>query len=198
MSNKRIGYLPAIGTLTDDCQFYGVNDAGESHPFTLGTLNKFVRTQGGIVSRNLANRGALVTRDGNYAVPQATNLLLPWTNYVYNDEFIWDSKAPTKLFVPRGVTRVRLQASVEFSVDTTGVRLIFLRRNGSESPTGLVGVIHPPSGLVGSTSCVSGVVDATHGDYFEFLVSMPSTSPTRNIVGSEFTWACMEIVEGAQ
>lgn len=175
--------------------------------FILSNQNEFVTIQSDgtnwqIVATNITynpymNRfyGANVYLTSNEATANTTDLSIPWDAAYYSDLGIWSSAAPTKLFVPAGVTKVRLSAGIRWSANTTGYRNVRIRSNpgGVYAANSIWGAADHIAGENGDCTITTGVIDVQDIEYFEIVVKQASGGAL-DVRAVEGTYFQMEIV----
>ncbi len=175
--------------------------------FILSNQNEFVTVQSDgtnwqIVATNITynpymNRfyGANVYLTANEATTNTTDLSVPWDAAYYSDLGIWSSAAPTKLFVPAGVTKVRLSAGIRWAPNTTGYRNVRIRSNpgGVYAANSIWGAADHITGENGDCTITTGVIDVQDIEYFELVVKQASGGAL-DVRAVEGTYFQMEIV----
>jgi len=153
---------------------------------------------GGVHTRiPLPFKGALVQRSTdltNVSFP----VLVPFQSTVYDTDSFWDVANPTRITVPAGVTKARLQGSLSLKPSaTTGGVFISFEKNGAGSAVGS-GVFTVRQGTSGYTNndfaANTAVVPVSAGDYFELRVNSTSSS-WDDIQAGNRTWFAVEVVE---
>jgi hypothetical protein len=139
-------------------------------------------------------KGALVKMTADLAVNTQVTQLIAWEEIVYDLGGFWSSLTPSRLTVPAGVTKIRLNAAV---YDSTGgasdFNLFQFHKNGALFTGSSTLRNHPDIGTH-LLSIASPVVEVAEGDYFEaFYQQQSDTSSTINAVRSHFS---VEVVEG--
>src|SRR5699024_940884 len=66
--------------------------------------------------------GAMVQLEQNYVLPSNKYVSIPWSKVTYNNAEFWDSNNPTRLVVPKGITKVRVAGNVLWDSNATGQR----------------------------------------------------------------------------
>lgn len=123
-------------------------------------------------------RGALVTRNTNSSANTTwPKIFLPNTS-VYDTDSIWNSGVnPTRLTVPNGVSRIRLQYYVILTASTfTGSIVLAMRQNGTTddypgAATTNVKISQNVGFLRNSYFGTTAVIPAVAGDYYEVRVN---------------------------
>jgi hypothetical protein len=142
-------------------------------------------------------KGALLQRSTdltNVSFP----VLIPFESTVYDTNVFWDAGNPSRITIPAGVTKVRLQGSVSLKASaTTGGVFISFEKNGAGSAVGS-GVFTVRQGTSGYTNndfaANTAVVPVSAGDYFELRVNSTSSS-WDDIQAGNRTWFAVEVVE---
>ena len=147
----------------------------------------------------LPYKGALIQRSTDLTSINFP-ILIPFQSTVYDTDTFWDIAHPTRITVPAGVTKVRLQGSVSLKsgADTGGVFVSF-EKNGSGGTIG-GGVFTVRQGTSGYTNnefaAGTAVLPVTEGDYFELRVNSTSSS-WDDVQAGIRTWFAIEVVETA-
>ena len=117
---------------------------------------------------------------------------IPWSKVTYNNAEVWDSNNPTRLVIPKGITKVRVAGNVLWDSNATGQRMLRILKNGTYS-LGLpytrdVAISTAPQNGTG------GVIPVKEGDYFEFEVYQDSEGD-RQFRADPYTWFSIEAIE---
>src|SRR5688572_2022027 len=116
-------------------------------------------------------QGALVFKTANQSIPNAA-----WTMAVWDDESIngydiggfFNPSQPSRLTVPAGVSRVRIQAqSIWQKGNGTGLRQLVVKKNGSFFPGDPIQNGVANNVTTADIGAVSPILNVTPGDYFE-------------------------------
>lgn len=139
--------------------------------------------------------GALMSISKPHTWKSTSYNMVPWDKALYNTGY-WNPQYPTRLTVPKGVTKVRLAGNIIW--ETVGVefqqgyRMIRMRKNGQYT-AGL-----PYSRYMGiSTSpanAMSAVIEVKEGDYFELEVYYRENKSLA-LRSDPYTWFSIEAVE---
>ncbi|MGI9498534.1 MAG: hypothetical protein ACR2P3_00725 [Geminicoccaceae bacterium] len=135
---------------------------------------------GGVHTRiPLPYKGALIQRSTdltNISFP----ILIPFQSTVYDTEDFWDVANPTRITIPAGVMKVRLQGSVSLkSGGTSGGVFVSFEKNGSGGRIGggVFTVLQGTSGYSNNEfTAGTAVLPVIPGDYFELRVNSTSSS----------------------
>ena len=125
---------------------------------------------------------------------------MPFQSTVYDTDAFWDAGNPSRLTIPAGVTKVRLQGSLSLKPSaTTGGVFISFEKNDAGSAVGS-GVFTVRQGTSGYTNndfaANTAVIPVTSGDYFELRVNSTSSN-WDDIQAGNRTWFAIEVVETA-
>ncbi len=175
--------------------------------FILSNQNEFVTVQCDgenwqIVATNITynpymNRfyGANVYLTSAEATANTTELEVPWDAAYYSDLGIWSSSNPTKLYVPAGVTKVRISAGIRWAANTVGYRNVRIRSNpgGVYAANSIWGAADHIAGENGDCTITTGVIDVQDIEYFELVVKQ-SSGGALDVRAVEGTYFQMEIV----
>src|SRR5699024_1879161 len=77
--------------------------------------------------------GAMVQLEQNYVLPSNKYVSIPWSKVTYNNAELWDSNDPTRLVVPKGITKVIVAGNVLWDSNATGQRMLRILKNGTYS-----------------------------------------------------------------
>lgn len=152
--------------------FYNADDAG-------GSIQSF--------------RGAMAKKSANQTGLNNTGAVVTWDSDVYDTDSIHDTGSNTsRLTVPAGVTKVRVAGAVRLqNVDSPYRVQCLIYKNGSASFDGAVGQVEQAFATGISVQCLTGVIEVTAGDYFEFYMS---GGGTLDVIAAR-SWFAMEIIE---
>jgi hypothetical protein len=141
-------------------------------------------------------RGALVTRAAQQSGANYSGVVaIAWDSEVYDTDGIHDPVTNnTRLTVPSGVTKVRLQANVDMtSVTASSDTVVFINKNGATF-TGTPRQRLNAGVTVPSHNIATAVVTVSAGDYFELVLFSADTSIDIRIADGA-SWFAMEIIE---
>ena len=136
--------------------------------------------------------GAMAKLDSNISLNTKTTLYVPWQSTLYNTSGFWNPTNPTRLTVPKGVSKVRIGANVLWSSNATGSRLLRVKQNGNYT-AGLPYVLKTTEGT-SATQGSSGVIPVKEGDYFELEVRHEA-GVAIDFRADPYTWFSIEVVE---
>ncbi len=144
-------------------------------------------------------RGALVYKTADQAISNATFNMLTWDVEEYDTDSIHSNVTNnSRLTVPAGVTRVKVICHIDWDGNTSGDRIIDIRRNGNTSGTVGVGGNIIPSTNFGDLEhhATTATLTVVSGDYFEVFVFQTSggSVDVQHVNGTK-TWFAMEIIE---
>lgn len=143
-------------------------------------------------------RGALACLSSNQSIANATDVTINFGAEDYDTNGIHDNATNnSRLTVPSGVTKVRLMGQMSFDTNSTGVRKVDLRRNGSSTFAGRVLVSYSTASSGRTYMQWSSPIMTVSGHYFEIRAYQDSGG-SLNIVGDADciqTWFAMEIIE---
>jgi len=128
-----------------------------------------------------AFRGALVINNGQVSIPNNTTTIYVFSSAngateEYDTDSIHDLVTnASRLIVPTGVTKVRLEAQINWSTNTTGDRTINFRKNGTNRMYPLYAAFRTASSISSTGWAVgptirTAVIAVAGGDYFELEV----------------------------
>jgi hypothetical protein len=128
--------------------------------------------------------------------PTGSNDAVPWDAADIDELGAWAaSPNPTRLTVPAGVSRVRLQANVTWTTNTTGYRRMYLQKNGAAFPGEfLVDSANHGSSTPINQNASTPALEVSSGDYFELFVQQISGG-NLDMQDSDTTWLAMEAVK---
>lgn len=142
--------------------------------------------------QDLRGAAARVSRSTDLTAQNySSETAISWNVEDFDDAGFYDAGSPTRLTVPSGVTRVRVDAA-GFLSDLTGgssnlLVHVAIRLNGTRI-TSFIGL----AGNAGAASATvtTGVIDVTPGDYFELHMRSPNDSSV-TFVSAE-SWMSIE------
>jgi hypothetical protein len=141
---------------------------------------------------------ATAIKGGAQTIATSVEVALIWNGTILNDGPMWSAGSPTRLTVPTGVSKVKLNGNIEWDAFTavTGNQInIFIKKNG----VGFPGMPLEQKSLAASTlnwctNISTGVLPVSPGDYFELFV-IQNTGTSKTITSANRNWFTMEIVE---
>ena len=136
--------------------------------------------------------GALVKLKENQPFDSNTYAMAIWGGAIYNTDGYWDPENPTRLTVPKGVTKVKVLASILWESNNDGFRQLRLKKNGNYT-YGLPYVRYKAVSTSGATG-TSSVIEVEEGDYFELDV-IQTSGKSINLREDPYTWMSIEAVE---
>lgn len=141
-------------------------------------------------------RGALVTKAADQTAANYTAApAIAWDSESYDTDSIHDNVTNnTRLTVPSGVTRVRLQGQARVEASTVDVyHALYIPKNGSLAYTGSTQIKVEAGSTIQVVNVTSPVLTVIAGDYFELWLEVETdTSVT---VKASSSWFAMEIIE---
>ena len=136
--------------------------------------------------------GALIKLKENQPLDSNTYAMAIWGGAIYNTDGYWDPENPTRLTVPKGVTKVKVLASILWESNNDGFRQLRLKKNGNYT-YGLPYVRYKAVSTSGATG-TSSVIEVEEGDYFELDV-IQTSGKSINLREDPYTWMSIEAVE---
>lgn len=136
--------------------------------------------------------GALIKLKENQPLDSNTYAMAIWGGAIYNTDGYWDPENPTRLTVPKGVTKVKVLASILWESNSDGFRQLRLKKNGNYT-YGLPYVRYQAVSTSGATG-TSSVIEVEEGDYFELDV-IQTSGKSINLREDPYTWMSIEAVE---
>ena len=136
--------------------------------------------------------GALVKLKENQPFDSNTYAMAIWGGAIYNTDGYWDPENPTRLTVPKGVTKVKVLASILWESNNDGFRQLRLKKNGNYT-YGLPYVRYQAVSTSGATG-TSSVIEVEEGDYFELDV-VQTSGKSITLREDPYTWMSIEAVE---
>jgi len=146
-------------------------------------------------ARKPAFRGALVKRLGVSTIPNSTPIIINWHADEYDTDNIHSIVSNTdRLYVPAGVTKVRLTANGNWANNSTGTRALFMQKNGNNDFIGM-GITVQSAQDTSDNNISSAVLTVTGGDYFLLYVYQSSGGNLAFANDQDRAWFAMEIIE---
>src|SRR5699024_8016537 len=136
--------------------------------------------------------GALVKLKENQPFDSNTYAMAIWGGAIYNTDGYWDPENPTRLTVPKGVTKVKVLVSILWESNNDGFRQLRLKKNGNYT-YGLPYVRYKAVSTSGATG-TSSVIEVEEGDYFE-LDDVQTSGKSITLREDPYTWMSIEAVE---
>lgn len=140
--------------------------------------------------------GALLTLTNTRTWKSTSYNNVDWDKAEYDTSGFYNPKQPTRLTIPRGVSKVRISANITWATVGTkfdeGYRAMKILKNGKSAP-GLpyqryMGISTSP-GNISST-----VIPVKEGDYFELEVYYRDNNELY-LGSSDYTWFSIEVVD---
>ena len=132
----------------------------------------------------------LLTLNANQNIPSGgAGSVISWDVVVSDSVGAYNSLQPTRITVPSGVTQMRMTSNAVFTTNSSGVRQVYSRLNGSLYPTGYLSQTAVPVGGGSSTSMsnIGPWIPVTAGDYWE-LVAYQNSGVTLGFGVSKASW----------
>jgi hypothetical protein len=171
---------------------------GVTYKVAASALKTFANTDPTVVPSSEPFRGALVKR-----TTDATGITFPyfvaWQTEVYDTDGFWDIAFPSRLTIPAGITKVRLNACVAFEQlgNAGAVFASFYKNNVTLDPSVGFTMRQSNSGYSDNTTPIfSPVIDVIAGDYFE-VRTIQSMTGMDAVLNSYRTFFALEVVEAA-
>ncbi len=144
-------------------------------------------------------KGALLKRNTNLAIADATQTTLGWESEVYDtDGFADPGVQPTRLTVPigKGITKVQMLSGVQWGASASGDRWVEIHKNGAQVD-GLPGYLGTVDTATSSRiALASAPIDVVDGDYFECLV-WQNSGGSLDVEADAQTWFALVAIEFA-
>jgi hypothetical protein len=102
--------------------------------------------------------------------------------------------SPTRIVIPRGVSKVKLKASCVWQQNRVGMRQLVIKKNGGFFNGGSMANVLANEQTTTDLQNVTAVINVVPGDYFEYEVLHTADAPitVRSATG---TWFSLEVVE---
>ncbi|MCO5159612.1 MAG: hypothetical protein M9939_00630 [Mesorhizobium sp.] len=124
-------------------------------------------------------------------IDTATATAITWATVTnYNEMGGFASGSPTRITPPAWVKSVELSAAIEFASNSTGYRLVTIRRNGSTVVAR--SSCAPANGTATSVNVAPIRVTHTAGDYYEVVVTQNSGS-TLSVASANTRFECRPV-----
>lgn len=176
--------------LTGTMGLYLVTPEG-SRFVTLDELKTWVNTDPTVIPASEPFRGANVQLSSGTVVANTSVNTLSWGSARYDTDSFWSGGSPTRLTVPSGVDRVRVNAGFRSTGGAAVGISCFIVKNGSV----FMAMFSANSGFAnGGGYCSTGVIDVDAGDYFE-LQYVQGTATSRTVEATDRTFFSIEAVE---
>lgn len=146
-----------------------------------------------IVPGDVTFRGCLLTKSSNQSIPNSTATALTWESKEEDtDDFHDVSTNNSRITIGSGISRVRLSSNLNWASNNSGVRDIFITKNGG----GFAGAGRDRVSANGITpmNARSSVVSVSQGDYFE-VEAIQTSGGSLDVVANNVTWFALEVIE---
>ncbi|NJO61606.1 MAG: hypothetical protein HC836_26165 [Richelia sp. RM2_1_2] len=134
---------------------------------------------GGVISSSSLNR-ALVYKTSSQSITSGTPTIITWPTLQTQTPTTWWVTSPnTRLTVPAGITKIRVQVGLAFSAASAGTILVSVKRTTTAPTTvgNIVASLDPrQSSFEKGIYLASPILDVIPGDYFEVEVLQTSGS----------------------
>lgn len=137
------------------------------------------------------NRASQLRRSTAFSVPNSAITAVSWESASYDTDVFFSAGSPTRLTIPSNATVARLTANVSFDANATGVRAVYIYKNGAEMPGARV-TATAASGITTSLKVVSDPVQVFPGDYFEVRAYQSSGGALNADIFSTFSVEVLE------
>lgn len=160
---------------------------------TFLSCNNNVITDGTNTNTGTLSASSLVYLSSDFSTSTSTLVAVPWSAEFRDSEGLWASSAPTRLTVPSKAQKVKLSANITFGANSSGERLVEIRKNGSAVATGLGRQRTVATGS-SDINITTAILDVNPTDYFEVYVRQTSGGALA-VSSSASTWFEIEIKE---
>ncbi|TPG50200.1 hypothetical protein EAH75_01510 [Rhodanobacter glycinis] len=145
-----------------------------------------------VANATVSGRRAITYMSSSQSLTNNTMTLQVW-NAAFNTNDLGATLASNAIVVPRGVNKVRVSVSLDFAANATGVRQLFVMKNGS-TPYGVpTAQMNASSGgdttLTGSSTAISVVA----GDTFS-VQAYQNSGGALNLTAGAATWLAVEAI----
>ena len=199
------GY-PAVAVSDDGyamLMYYTGTKSATSFAYMMGSFAKTAYTQPELSTKSgnligYKGAGALVSRFVSpQTIPNNADTVLLFDTVAYDTDKIFNlALNPRRLYVPDGVTKVKISGNVQFAANATGGRTLLIRKNSETNFFGRPTVTIPTrtDGTATSVNITTPILQVVAGDWFELFVSQNSGG-NLNVNSGYSTWMAMEIVQ---
>lgn len=149
-----------------------------------------------LTPRGSTFKGALLSKSANQTLTTAVTTAVTFDGELYDtDGFHDNSTNNERLTIPAGVSIVKLAGNIRYASNTTGSRLLAIRKNGSIFIQGLpYARMHPTVAESFEMNVSTAPVYVSAGDYFELVVSQNSGGDL-DVNVSVTDWFSIEVIE---
>ena len=139
-------------------------------------------------------KGVLAKLGANSSIPSGSNTIINWTDEVYDtNAFHSSSVNVSRITIPTGFSRVKIQASLLWNSASSGYRRAVILKNNAVADGCSQVEIPPGEGILGMLLSTP-VLNVSQGDYFEIRVFQNSGNAI-NVLLDPRTWFALEVVE---
>ncbi len=138
--------------------------------------------------------GASVIKSDLQNCTNGSSIILTWDGELYDTDDIHDNAVNnSRLTVPPGFTKVRLNAAITWTINNTNGRILSFKKNGAN----FVGMSqhYKMARKESMDSIASGVIECIGGDYFEVRCFQDSGTSQKIVGTHDNTNFSMELVE---
>lgn len=199
MANKSITSLTAASTL-DGSESIHVVQSGNSRKTTLDDIATIVTGQSNAKNWAAGFRGAVVRRVSS-TTPSAFAFLYPWDTEDIDTDGFWTVSSATRMTIPAGITKIRLNASVDFgTLAESSAIFCHFYKNGAEFGASGGGAACMRQYSTGYTNnqlniCSAPIIVAEN-DYFEVRLNYSgSNANMRALAANAYNFFALEVLE---
>lgn len=145
------------------------------------------------VTSGKVDRSSLLYLISPFPVSDSTFTPILWNASERDPESLWGVADRSRLKVPSLAKKVKVSCNIAFEADSTGERLVEIRKNGSLAPVGLAS---ERQNAVASSDCSlsTAIMNVNPGDYFQVYVRQTSGG-SLDVQSVGKTWFSLEVVE---
>lgn len=148
-----------------------------------------------VKQQDLRGKGAWLITDVAVTIQHQNQSAIPFRTPVYDDLSFRTLSFPSRITIPPKVKKVRINAGAVFASNSTGVRRLFIAKNGSMSASGMVARISiPANAITNEVQVVSPVLNVVAGDYFE-IYAYQNSGGDLSIDRVNGTFVSVEVIE---
>lgn len=145
--------------------------------------------------QDLRGKGAWIITDSVVTLSHQTQLAIPFRTPVYDDLGFRTLAYPSRITIPPKVKKVRINAGAVFASNGTGIRRLFISKNGSTTASGMVAMSTvPANNITNEVQVMSPVLNVVAGDYFE-VYAYQNSGGNLNIERVNGTFVSVEVIE---
>lgn len=167
MADTKTENLTAAGALARADKVHIVQ-SGNSRQTTLGAIADLAAVVGSAALNTY--KGLFLSRTATQSFTTATTTAVAWQSKDKDTaagKLTWSAGTPSRVVVGPGVTRIGARAGATWANNTSGDRMLIVRKNGATSPGEGYSTIRALAGTFSNTHQAVAYFDVVENDYIE-------------------------------